>query len=121
MTTLLLLRHANSGPVQENIPDIDRPLNDRGCMAAHELAQYMFKEGLTEDLVLCSPALRARETLDHLSVAFLKKPKFEINSALYGAEVSTLLDCLRSISKDIERALLIGQNSIQPARLLLIS
>ena len=110
MTTLLLLRHANSGSVQENIPDIDRPLNDRGRTAAHKLAQYMFKEGLTADVALCSPAIRARETLDHLSVAFLKKPKIEINSAIYGADVSTLLDCLRSISKGIERALLIGHN-----------
>ncbi len=110
MTTLLLLRHANSGSVQENIPDIDRPLNDRGRTAAHKLAQYMCEEGLTADFALCSPALRARETMDQLSVVFPKKPKIEINSAIYGADVSTLLDCLRSISKDIDRALLIGHN-----------
>ena len=46
----------------------------------------------------------------HLSVTFLKQPKIETNSAIYGVDVSTLLDCLRSIAKDIERALLIGHN-----------
>ena len=53
MATLMLLRHAKSSRVQSNIPDIDRPLNNRGLGASQKMAQFMAEQGLTADLFLC--------------------------------------------------------------------
>ena len=62
----MLRCHAKSSQVRSNINDIDGPLNSRGCGASREIAQLKSEEGLTADLILCSSARCARETLDRL-------------------------------------------------------
>jgi len=45
------------------MPDEDRPLAPRGEKAADRMRGYLAAEGLEPQLVLCSSALRARQTL----------------------------------------------------------
>ena len=110
MATLMLLRHAKSSRVQPNIPDIDRPLNNRGRGASQKMVQFMAEQGLTADLVLCSSARRARETLDQLSPVLIGEPILLFDSAFYRADACALLYGLRAVTKDVERILLIGHN-----------
>ncbi|NIP89767.1 MAG: histidine phosphatase family protein, partial [Gammaproteobacteria bacterium] len=62
MKTLLLLRHAKSSWDDPSLEDFDRPLAPRGEKAAPVMAAYLASKGLRPDLVLCSPAARARQT-----------------------------------------------------------
>ncbi|HRD78120.1 MAG TPA: histidine phosphatase family protein [Hyphomicrobiaceae bacterium] len=61
--TLTLLRHAKSSWDNPHIDDFDRPLAPRGRAAAPLMGEFMARQGIAPDLVICSEAQRARETL----------------------------------------------------------
>ncbi len=60
--------------------------------------------------VLCSDALRTRETLDGLLQAWRARPRILYERGLYLAGVAPLLLRLQSIADDISSAWLIGHN-----------
>ncbi|HVS20274.1 MAG TPA: histidine phosphatase family protein, partial [Pyrinomonadaceae bacterium] len=62
MKTLVLLRHAKSSWKDGSVKDFDRPLNQRGLKTAPLVGRLMRKRKLKPDLVLSSPAERARQT-----------------------------------------------------------
>jgi len=62
MKTLFLVRHAKSEWANENLSDIDRPLNARGYKDAHFMSEQMKKNKLIPDLMIASPAIRATST-----------------------------------------------------------
>ena len=67
MKTLLLLRHAKSAWSDPRLDDHDRPLNGRGERAAKAMADHIAREGPRPDLILCSTAMRTRQTLAPLA------------------------------------------------------
>src|SRR2546421_12662758 len=62
MKKLLLLRHAKSSWKDASLGDFDRPLNKRGLKAAPMVGEIIRKRKLRPELVLSSPAERAKET-----------------------------------------------------------
>ena len=67
----------------------------------------------------CSPALRARQTLEGLGDA-IGAARVEIDRAIYDAHESDLLEILRRIEPGIESTMMIGHNpSIERLALLL--
>lgn len=121
MRTLYLLRHAKSSWDDPALSDRERPLARRGLRDTKRIAQYIRRLGITPALVLCSPAVRAQETLDLLRPA-LAGVEVEIEEQLYGASSATLLACIRSVPDEIDSVLLIGHNpGLQDLALLLAS
>ena len=59
---LILTRHAKSAWDDPALDDHDRPLNGRGRRAARELGDWLASRGYLPEEVLCSSALRTRET-----------------------------------------------------------
>jgi phosphohistidine phosphatase len=66
---LILLRHAKSDWAASFTEDADRPLNRRGREAAEVMGRVLALAGRAPDLVLTSPATRARETADLAAAA----------------------------------------------------
>ncbi|MFH1331009.1 MAG: histidine phosphatase family protein [Actinomycetota bacterium] len=64
MRELILLRHAKSDWGASFTEDAARPLNRRGREAAEVMGRVLTLAGRAPDLVLTSPALRARDTVD---------------------------------------------------------
>jgi phosphohistidine phosphatase len=62
MKTLLLVRHAKSSWDDITQKDFDRPLNDRGKRDAPEMAGRVKEKGVKPDLLVSSPAKRAKKT-----------------------------------------------------------
>src|SRR2546430_10016545 len=60
--TLILLRHAKSSWDDKTLRDFDRPLNKRGLKAAPMVGETIRKRKLRPELVLSSPAARAKQT-----------------------------------------------------------
>jgi phosphohistidine phosphatase len=60
---ILLLRHAKSAWGDARLEDHERPLNGRGERAAQAMARHLAKKAPRPDLILCSTAVRARQTL----------------------------------------------------------
>ena len=61
--TILLLRHAKSAWSEPGLDDHDRPLNRRGERAAKAMADHIVRNAPRPDLILCSTAMRTRQTL----------------------------------------------------------
>lgn len=62
MKTLLLVRHAKSSWGDFSLPDFDRPLNERGKHDAPMMAKRLLNKGVKLDLLVSSPAKRAKRT-----------------------------------------------------------
>lgn len=121
MRTLILLRHAKSSWSDESLADFDRPLADRGRKTAPGMGRHMREIGLTPDQVLCSPALRTRQTAA-LVLAELGEPRVAIDfdASLYAAEAGTLLARVEQTTAGVRQLLLIGHNpGLQELALLL--
>jgi phosphohistidine phosphatase len=106
---LHLLRHAKSSWKDAALDDHDRPLNKRGRRDAQALADHLKRTGLAPDLVLCSSALRTRQTLDFIVTA-IRPPKVVIERGFYQAGRSRLLARLQEIEDEVGRVLLIAHN-----------
>lgn len=110
MPELLLLRHAKSDWKDASLDDFDRPLAPRGRRAAPVMGEYLRDHGLEPDLVLCSTARRAVETLKLLLTALASAPQISYLKSLYLAPPSRILAALRRQEPHFQRVLLIGHN-----------
>ena len=62
---LVLWRHAIAVDADESIDDMQRPLTALGEAQAAEMAQWLNRHLPKSSIVLCSPALRTRQTKVH--------------------------------------------------------
>lgn len=115
MKTLYLLRHAKSDRGGWSGQDFGRPLNERGKQACAAMAAHLHEHGILPGIVLCSTAVRARETLAGIAAApawpdAAGRPPFVFRDELYLASPSELLAELRSLDDSVSSAMLIGHN-----------
>jgi phosphohistidine phosphatase len=107
---LYLLRHAKSSWDEPQLPDHDRPLAPRGRKAATRMASHLRDEGIAPAVVLCSSAVRARETLQRIAPALGPDVSALDEPELYGAGPAELLERLRRLPDALGSALVIGHN-----------
>ena len=105
---LALVRHAKSSWADPGIIDHDRPLSSRGRRAALLVGGHLRQVGLRPDLVLCSSATRAQETLELLQLP--TGSEVLIDGELYAAPAGVLLARLRQVPAEVTCVLLIGHN-----------
>jgi len=91
---LFLLRHAKSAWDDPALRDRDRPLAPKGRKAAKRVARWAKKHGVRPQLVVCSSAVRAQQTLQRL-LPGLGEPEVWVEVTLYAAGVETLLARIR--------------------------
>lgn len=111
MRTLSLLRHAKSSWDDNALTDFERPLAPRGEAAAPLMGRHMRDIGLAPDLVICSAALRTRETA-RLALAEFggDAPPIVYDERIYEASTADLLSRLQEVDAAIEHVLMIGHN-----------
>jgi len=92
MTELVLMRHAKAGPADD---DLHRSLTAEGHRQADRAAEALVQAGFHVGRVLCSPALRTRETLTPIRSA-LHVPEADIvlDQAIYNASAGRLRDLI---------------------------
>jgi phosphohistidine phosphatase len=110
MKTLLLLRHAKSSWKESAMKDFDRPLNQRGLKAAPTIGRLMRKRKLQPDLVLSSPAERARQTTQLVLDAAGFKTELRYDERIYEASAARLFEIVSQIEDDANIAMLVGHN-----------
>lgn len=110
MRRLWLLRHAKSSWDDPQLTDADRPLSKRGRRAAERMRRYLDDAGVRPDAVLCSSALRARETLAAVLPGLGRELEVRIEPRLYTFSAGDLLDRLLAVPDDVRSVLLVGHN-----------
>jgi phosphohistidine phosphatase len=119
--TLYVLRHAKSSWDDPSLDDRDRPLAPRGRRAVARLAAHLDRVGVGPALVLCSPAHRARATLDVLLPHFDENVKVQIDEALYATSPERLLRVVRRTPPETRSLMLVGHNPELHELLLLLT
>ena len=110
MKRLYLLRHTKASPGTAEGADRDRPLAPRGITATERLTRYLHGQGARPNVVLCSSARRARQTLDGISAGLEGDPDVAIEADLYCASTWELLERVRKLPAGVDGAMLIGHN-----------
>jgi phosphohistidine phosphatase len=110
MKTLYLLRHAKSDWGNPGLDDHDRPLAPRGERAAAVMGVHFAQQGYQPSLVLCSSALRTRQTLEALLAHLPGAPELVVEKRLYLASSGQLLTRLQEVDDGRSGVLLIGHN-----------
>ena len=108
MRELILLRHAHAEPADNGLADIDRPLSPHGLAEAEAAGRWLLEQRLVPDRVLCSPARRARETLEAV-LSLTGYVEQRLDERVYDATPGTLA-ALVDEQRDVERLLLVGHN-----------
>lgn len=105
--TLVLLRHSKAVP-PETMPDLDRPLADRGRADAAAAGRYLVAQGIDAELVLCSPSTRTRETWEYAAEAGATATDIWYDRRIYSAGTDELLVVLRDVPADIRTVVMVG-------------
>jgi phosphohistidine phosphatase len=107
---LYILRHAKSSWDDAELADHERPLAPRGERAAAKIAEHVRSEEIAPALVLCSTALRARQTLAALLPVLAGNTDIHLEEDLYGAGPDDVLARVHEVPEAVPSVLLIGHN-----------
>lgn len=103
---LALFRHAKSA--WPNVPDIDRPLAERGQRDAPAAGRWLREFDFRPDLVLCSPAKRTRQTWELAAAALAEAPPVRHDDRIYDTDADGLLHVLTECEPGIGTLLVVG-------------
>jgi phosphohistidine phosphatase len=107
---LILLRHASA---ENGAVDRLRPLSRVGEAEAARLGSALMRleeRGFRPEIVLSSPARRARETALRLRADLPRAPRIEQDEALYLASPGELLTRLQALPDREQQVLIVGHN-----------
>lgn len=111
MKTLFLLRHAKAATGSANTKDFDRPLNDRGLSDARMMGERLKASGVTLDLIVSSPALRAITTATVIAGVFEKNPEnIILDRQIYLAGAPKLMQIISLLDESADSAMLVAHN-----------
>lgn len=110
MKRIYLLRHAKASWELAGQLDYERGLTERGHADCELMAATIAERRIAPELILCSGARRARETLAGVASALPKRSQILYEDAIYRASALDLLRVLSATPAAIESVMLVGHN-----------
>lgn len=105
---LIVLRHAKTE--QSASGDRARELTSRGRTDARSAGRWLRENDIQPDIVLVSPAARARETAELVTSELSPPPEVRVVEELYDASVGEALDVVAAVDGAPRAVLLVGHN-----------
>ena len=110
MKIIYLVRHAKSSWADPGLMDIERPLNNRGKQDAPFMAKKLKEIELDIDLLVTSPARRARKTAKIFSIEFFKETRPQIDENLYHASAEDIMTVIKELDNSLSKVAIFGHN-----------
>jgi phosphohistidine phosphatase len=110
MKTILFLRHAKSDWGDPAQADFDRPLTQRGLEDAPRMGEALHLFQCVPDIILSSPALRAKQTAQLAARACGYGGPIRWEDSFYGGGSRDLILAVQRLPDTLERPLLVGHN-----------
>lgn len=104
--TLLIFRHAKSD--FDASSDHERVLNDLGIQQAMFMGEELKEKSIQPDLVLCSSAQRAKQTMDLAMKAGEWECDSSIMDVLYNTTTEVMLEVIKQMSDHDKTIMFIG-------------
>jgi phosphohistidine phosphatase len=109
--TVYLLRHAKSSWSNPQLDDLERPLNKRGTRNATFMGERLGASEQIPDLLISSPALRARSTAELFSRACGFPPGEVVEHAdLYFSGPGAIEDAIKDQDDEYQSLMLVTHN-----------
>ena len=111
MKTITFVRHAKSSWADPDLKDFDRPLNSRGKSDAPEMGQRLAVNNIFPDLIITSPAKRAKATAFKIAKE-LNFPKSKIveEMQLYLSSAKLICDVIKTVNDATKNLFVFGHN-----------
>lgn len=110
MKTWIMMRHGKSS-WELQVPDADRPLNERGIKDAHRMGDFLATKNLKVDAAYTSPANRAAHTaLIVLKELDLPLHKLSVSNMLYDFSGEDVLEFVRCLADEQDTIMTFGHN-----------
>ena len=110
MKRLFIIRHAKSDQSFFG-NDFERPLNARGNRDAPLMAKRLVDKNIDIELMVASPALRAKQTAEYFAETFTKsKDSIIYISALYHASEDIFYEVVANLPDEFNRIALFSHN-----------
>ena len=111
MRRITVIRHAKSSWTDSSIADDQRPLNQRGKDSAPMMGERLAAQGMTPDLLLSSPAVRAFETAKAIAEQIgYPEDSIHTDERLYHAGIEQWVEVIRTLPEDARHVLCFGHN-----------
>lgn len=110
MKILFVLRHAKSSWDDANLSDFERPLNRRGRETAPFMGELMRNKKLVPEIIICSPAERAKETAKLVKESAEFDAEIEFDKRIYESSTHNLLYIISGIDDIYDSAMIVGHN-----------
>jgi len=110
MKNLLIMRHAKSDWDNENLTDFERPLNKRGEKAAQFMGEEINKRNKLPDIIISSPANRAKTTAKLFAKASNYTKEIIFEKDFYFGHIEDVLDIIKKMDNSIDRIMVVGHN-----------
>jgi len=109
--TLFLVRHAKSSWSDPSLSDRDRPLNKRGRRSAPDMGGRLALKGHQPDLIISSPAKRARMTAKIIAKELgYDKSEIMTDERMYFSGVGGMLTLLEGVDDRYHKVMIVGHN-----------
>jgi len=111
MKTLTLMRHAKSSWDDFSISDFDRSLNARGESNAPLMGEVLKQKSFKPDLLLSSPANRAKTTAKIIAdiIGYGKNNIIYVDSIYESSEMNIMM-IVNAIDEQVNSCMLVGHN-----------
>jgi phosphohistidine phosphatase len=111
LKTLFIIRHAKSSWAEIGARDFDRVLDLRGHNDAPRMAKMLKMEGVKPDLIVSSPAMRAKTTAGYFAKEFgIDAQSIDYQQDIYEALVSDIDSVVRDLPNTAKVVFLFGHN-----------
>lgn len=111
MKRLIIIRHAKSSWAEPGLDDFDRPLNGRGKKDGPEMARRLADAGIRPDLIVASPARRAKKTAQSIAEGTGYDPAaIRYDEDLYLGTLSYHVQLAASLLSGVDTLFLVGHN-----------
>lgn len=109
---ICLMRHSEAvTQLSESVTrDFDKPLTDSGIHQLEHVRDFLKSQHFLPDLILCSPAVRTRQTLEWVQEALGTGAEVVFDEEIYGLKAESLLHKLFELPKQKSTILIVGHN-----------
>lgn len=109
---LCLMRHSEAvAQLSETVTrDFDKPLTDHGIHQLEHVRAFLKEHHFLPDLIICSPAVRTRQTLEWIQEALGTEAEVVVEEDLYGINAEKLLEKISNLSDNKSTVLVVGHN-----------
>lgn len=107
MKKLYIIRHAKAVPGDD---DKARPLSEGGIKQMKRLRANESKIFKSLDLILCSPSIRTRETLEGFKACLREKVEIRYVDDLYSSSAEIILREIGAVEDKYDHVMIVGHN-----------